>query len=51
MVATLEGICKRLDSLSAEVLACMSSFESHEFDKVFQCSFKQAKKLVKDPKV
>ena len=29
----------------------MSSFESYEFDNVFQCSVKQAKKLVKDPKV
>ena len=29
----------------------MSSFESHEFDNVLQCSIKQAKKLVKDPKI
>ena len=29
----------------------MSSFESYGFDNVFQCSVKQAKKLVKYPKV
>ena len=29
----------------------MSSFKSDGFDNVFQCSVKQAKKLVKDPKV
>ena len=51
IVATLEGTCKWSNLLSAEVLACMSSFESYGFDNVFQCSVKQAKKLVKDPKV
>ena len=29
----------------------MARFESYRFDNVFQCSVKQAKKLVKDPKV
>ena len=32
-------------------VACMSSFESYKFDNVLQYSIKQAKKLVKDPKV
>ena len=29
----------------------MSSFESYGYDNIFQCSVKQAKKLVKDPKL
>ena len=51
IVATLEGIFKWSNLFSAEVLAYMSSFESYGFDNVFQCSNKQAKKLVKDPKI
>ena len=51
IVATLKGICKWSNLLPAELLAYMSSFESYGFDNVFQCSVKQAKKLVKDPKV